>query len=78
MPFDRENVGMLVVKARERANAVGREKFVLVEHELQDAPQLLCIDDGQQAALALARACACRRRWPSGPGGSRGTTPCGA
>ena len=48
---EREHVWMLGVVARDRADAVGREELVLVQHEPQDPRQLLAGDDRQQPAL---------------------------
>ena len=48
---DAEDVGLLAMDARERADAVGREKFVFIEHVAQHALQPLARRDGQQAVL---------------------------
>ena len=49
-----EHVGMIAVELRQRANSVGREKLALVQHELENAAQLVGIGDGQQSSFAHA------------------------
>src|ERR1039458_3553767 len=49
-----ELVGMFLVRAGEAANAEGGKEFPLVEHALEDAAELVSIDDREQPALALA------------------------
>ena len=43
--------GMIRVIARERADAVRAEEFVLVQHAREDAAQPLRIDEGEDAAV---------------------------
>ena len=38
---------------REGANAIPREKLLIVQHDSQNAPKLLRIEDGEQQALAF-------------------------
>ncbi len=49
-----EDVGLLEVVARQRADAVRAEELGLVEHARQDAPQLALVDDGQHAPVGHA------------------------
>jgi hypothetical protein len=46
------NEGMIAVVKREGTNAVGREEFVFIEHDLQHAAELAGIDDREQASFA--------------------------
>ena len=57
---DRQLVRIVAMELRQRANAVGREKLVLIQHELENAAQLVSVGDGQQSPLAHASVCACR------------------
>jgi hypothetical protein len=47
--------GMILVRARERADTVRREELTLVEHGGEDAAQLPRIRDGQETAFSHAR-----------------------
>src|SRR5205814_359708 len=52
-PAETEYVGMLLVRARQRANAVGAEEFVFVQHLLEDPAEALFVDDRHEAAIAV-------------------------
>jgi hypothetical protein len=39
----------------ERANAVWREKLVLIQHPEEHAPELRFVEDGKQVTIARAR-----------------------
>ena len=54
---DVEDVRVVELVARQRADAVGAEELVLVQHPGQDAAQLRLVDDGEQPAAAAAGAC---------------------
>ena len=49
-----EDVGVVVVVARQGANPVGRKELALVEHELEEAGELRRRHDGRQEALPTA------------------------
>ena len=44
---------MIAVIARERANAVGRQKFIFIEHVSQHAFQAMAVDQREKAARAV-------------------------
>src|ERR671925_1782990 len=52
VPLDVQDVRMLGVVTRQRANAVGREEFALVEHRQQYARQSVAVDEREQPSLA--------------------------
>ena len=54
---DMDDVGMVGMVARQRADAVGAEEFVLVEHLRQHAAELGFVEDRGQPAARDDRAC---------------------
>src|SRR5208283_162626 len=46
-----KQVGVAAMELRQGTDAVGREEFALVQHELQNAAQLVLASDRQQSAL---------------------------
>src|SRR5215469_13443548 len=52
--IDAQNVWIIKMKAREGSNSEGRKEFALVQHELQNAAQLILICDGKQPSITNA------------------------
>ena len=53
--LEHQTIGVLGVPPRETADAEGREEFVGVEHNREDAAQAVFVDHGEQASPLLAR-----------------------
>src|ERR1700747_1898265 len=50
----RKLVGVVTVELRQGPNAVRREELALVQHELENASELISVSDGQQSSFAHA------------------------
>src|SRR6266404_642822 len=50
-----QHIRMVFVETRNGANAIRRKKFVFIEHEPQNAAQLILADDGKQSPLGISR-----------------------
>src|SRR6266567_6836495 len=50
----RKLVRIVTVKLRQGPNAIRREELALVQHELENASELISVGDGQQSPLAHA------------------------
>ena len=44
-PIHMEQVGMVLVEARQGANSVRRQEFLLIQHVLEDPAQLPAVDE---------------------------------